>query len=180
MLARINGRQLLTVMEKRRGERSGGCSKSRLLGLIACRIYFPLQIYGGALMAAARELLRSFLPLKPSRSKSDEAPPVVLPKETRAGALGVCFALSSSSSHGVLHFTPCRKIRHSKPTRVGSCQPEEWSFGNHMVESQYPGAALAKVRFWIRCSPFGPQVQRWRVTFEAASLEMMHLGVVAA
>ncbi|CAN7002494.1 unnamed protein product [Brassica oleracea var. botrytis] len=73
MLARINGRQLLTVMEKRRGERSGGCSKSRLLGLIACRIYFPLQIYGGALMAAARELLRSFLPLKPSRSKSDEA-----------------------------------------------------------------------------------------------------------
>ncbi|KAF2560202.1 hypothetical protein F2Q70_00018013 [Brassica cretica] len=120
MLARINGRQLLTVMEKRRGERSGGCSESRLLGLIACRIYFPLQIYGGALMAAARELLRSFLLLKPSRSKSDEAPSVVLPKETRAGALGVFFALSSSSSHGVLHFTPCRKTRHSKPTRVGS------------------------------------------------------------
>lgn len=60
-------------MEKRQGERSGGCSESRLLGLIARRIYFTLQIYGGALMAATREFLKSFLLLKPSRSKSGEA-----------------------------------------------------------------------------------------------------------
>ncbi|KAJ4917091.1 Uncharacterized protein Rs2_02641 [Raphanus sativus] len=56
-------------MEKRRGERSGGCSESRLLGLIARLIYFPLQIYGGALMAAAHGLLRSFLLLEPSGPK---------------------------------------------------------------------------------------------------------------
>lgn len=31
---------------------------------------FPLQIYGGAFMAEARDLLRSFLLLEPSRSKS--------------------------------------------------------------------------------------------------------------
>ena len=34
----------------------------------------------------------------------------------------------------------------------GSCQPEEWSFGNHMVESQYPGAGVGFRANWWLCS----------------------------
>ncbi|WZY94478.1 hypothetical protein YC2023_066807 [Brassica napus] len=137
-------------MEKRQGERSGGCSESRLLGLIARRIYFTLQIYGGALMAATREFLKSFLFLKPSRSKSGEAfLEGVEPRSSvrrRVQDLLEFVSLSLAPPvHGVLHFTLCRKTRRS-------CQPEEWSFGNHMVESQYPRAGVGFRSNWWLCS----------------------------